>query len=455
MQNPNVKYLKMPNGNCCLFYHENNTLFLRTHANGNWLNPNTLAEHTNQNFSICHFKDVCYLLYSTTEGDLFMASSRDLKNWDHRPMIGGAPNSGKIKFFMVPSEDAFHIIYHLPTEATGIDSLVYATFQNGKWEKPYQIDRFIPFGKTVFLARRISNEHIILYYRTSKNIWSAREMLLSPYTMGSLTPIIQTQLNYIDISIVNDNERIHIFYIVRNMFRTQVVYQYKQTSAISTPRVLWEDSNCDNCLAYLENQKLILMWTANGQPLRCISNNGGASFGAIERYTGNFPTQCTKGELLGADDLTLNATETYGDLSRNFSPFLISQSFVKTQTETPFSNFEKKEHIPSASFEPNFASHALQNDPTKQTPAFTTKTLQQNQSSIPSLNPHQQELEELSTLLAQRSEEITSVNARWMAQVSKMEDELLTLRKENEQLQQNLQLQEKNKHEITQLSITE
>lgn len=444
MQNTNVKYLKMPNGNFYLFYHENNTLFLRTNTNIGWSSPQILSERTTPIFSVCQFGEACYVLYSTMEGNLFMASSRDFVNWDHRPMMGGAPSSGKTKFFMIPNEDTFHVIYHLPTESTGVDSLVYTAFRNGQWEKPYQIDRFIPFGKTIFLARRLSKDHIILYYRTSRNTWSAREMLLSPYTMGSLTPMIQTPSNYIDISIVNDSERIHVLYIVRGMFRTQVVYQYKQTSAISTPRVLWEDSNCDNCLAFLENNQLVLMWTVNGQPLRCISENNGAAFGAVERYTGNFPAQCTKGELLGADGIELNATETFGDMSRNFTPFLIStQGFANPQPQPAPSQplfFQQGEQVPPVRFQTEGPQHPFQQE-MQQQPFHSNLNQEvppQNEPQRPAFaqDMQKQQMEELSTLLAQRSDEIASINARWKTQVSNMETELASLRKENEQLKQ-------------------
>ncbi len=47
---------------------------------------------------------------------------------------------------------------------------------------------------------------------------------------------------------------------------------------------------------------------------------------------------------------------------------------------------------------------------------------------------HKQQMEELSTLLAQRSDEITTVNARWKAQMDKMEQEIRSLRQENERL---------------------
>lgn len=377
-------------------------------------------------------------------------------------------------------------------------------------------------------------------------------MLLSPYTLGNLTPLVQAPTNFIDISIVNDMERIHTLYIIRNMFRTQVLYQYKQTTAISTPRVLWEDMNCDNALALLENGKLVLMWTVNGQPLRCISDNNGATFGAVERYTGSFPTQCIKGELINAEGLEYNATETYGDISRDYNPFLLinpsgarpklqalpfekevqplqvnqekpSQPIYFTQDpqpqanrfaqeirpqRTPFAQESLPSHV-SQEFQPQritygqetqfdrFAQEA-QRQPTPfvqetqsglyaQEPAsqrtsygletqfghisqekkpkqfsyeqemysgnfsqelntqhtsYGQETQQKPQKkTTSSQNSQKQQLEELTALLAQRSDEITEVNARWKTQISHLESELDTLRKENESLKQSLNAQ--------------
>ena len=323
MQNPNVKYLKMSNGYFCVFYRENNALFFKTNMNNGWSSPQILAERMGSTFSICQHGQAYYVLYCSLEGNLYIITTQDFVNWEHKALPPNTSCANASRFFLVPDEESLHLIYSLPTETRGVESLVYISYSNGQWEKPYPIDRFIPFGRTSFLARRLRKEHIILYYRTARSTWSAREMLLTPFTMGSLTPMIQAPTNFIDISIVNDTERIHFLYTVRSMFRTQVVYQYKQATAISTPRILWEDANCDNCLAFLEHEKVVLMWTVNGQPLRCTSENNGATFGVVERYTGNFPARCTKGEVLGAEAGELNAMETYGDLSRSFQPFLL------------------------------------------------------------------------------------------------------------------------------------
>lgn len=401
MQNPHVKYLKTKNGTFYLFYTEQGNLLCRSFSHDGWTVPQKIAERTAPVFSLCQYEDMTYLLYSGGEGQLFLASSADLSHWEHRPMMSGAQSTERTKFFLLPDRDAFHIIYHLPTESTGIDSLVYSVFREGKWEKPYQIDRFLPMQKTPFLARRLSREHIILYYRTRKNGLSAREMLLIPYTMGSVTTLLQTPAPFTDVSIVNDNERIHILYIVRGMFRTQVVYQYKHTSAVSTPRILWEDAGCDNCLAFLEGGKVILMWTVGGQPLRCVSENGGASFGPVERYMEKFPAYCMKGEFLDAREDALHAAECYGNAAYGFLPAVFAPTAAPRTEPTP-------------------AMSPL-DDPKKYT------ALQ---------DAHKKELEDLSALLSQRSEEVAAVNARWKAQAERLERELAALRQENERLRE-------------------
>jgi len=403
MQNPHVKYLKTKNA-FSIFYYEQGSILCRHFMSESWTAPQRIAEKTAPVFSLCQHNNKTHLLYSNIDGQLFLASSSDFSQWEHRSMAEELHSSGNTKFFLLPTEDAFHLIYHQPTETTGIDALLYTCFRKGKWEKPYQIDRFLPIQKTPFFARRLSKEHIILYYRTGRNVLSAREMLLEPYTMGSVTPLIQTPAPCTDISIINDDERIHLLYIVRGMFRTQVVYQYKHTSAISTPRIVWEDNNCNNCLIYLQDDKVILMWTVNGQPMRCISENGGAAFGPVERYTDPFPAKCIKAELIAS----FSSTECYGD-HQSFLPAGYPLSASSAAPKEPRQPIPQTDHAK--------AYTALQNS-------------------------HRQQLEELSILLAQRSDEIVAVNARWKSQTEKLEKELTALRQENALLK--LKCREKN-----------
>ena len=125
MQNPHVKYLKTQKGHLYLFYYEQGNIFCRSYTANGWSIPQRIAEKTAPLFSLCEYENTAYLLYSAAEGHLFLATSQDLSQWEHRPLLDGIRSNERTKFFLLPTEDSFHLIYHLPTEATGIDSLVY------------------------------------------------------------------------------------------------------------------------------------------------------------------------------------------------------------------------------------------------------------------------------------------------------------------------------------------
>ena len=179
----------------------------------------------------------------------------------------------------------------------------------------------------------------------------------------------------------------HILYLSRNLFRNQVVYRCKQGSAVGRPFVLWESgSACDHCLVYRQQDKIILFWCANGLPMRCICENG-TSIGPVERCTFPFPLQSLKGEFIGASDPF--ASEAIGDRQNNFHPAIFSEN---------------------------------------------TQPLSQPQlyaASAPSQVREEKndELEELRTLLSQRSEEISAVNAKWKAQVDALQEKLAAYEK--------------------------
>ena len=79
MQNPHVKYLKTKKGYFYLFYSEHGSIFSRGYTAEGWTTPQKIAEKTAPVFSLCQYGDLVYLLYSSGEGQLFLASSRDFR----------------------------------------------------------------------------------------------------------------------------------------------------------------------------------------------------------------------------------------------------------------------------------------------------------------------------------------------------------------------------------------
>ena len=394
MQNPLIKYLKTAEGHMAVFYMEHNRVYCRRQSLEGLQPPLCIAEGVAA-FSLCEYEGYVYLLYPTTDGRLQLAASIDLQHWQNRPLWQeGDRRWQNTACFMIPQKDALHLIYAHKEIENPYAILEYSMFQKGRWQSHYQISSFLPMIGSPFLGRRLGENHIILYYRIQRNTICAREILLSPFTLGSPVPLLQMNGQCIDISILEDAQTIHMLYIVRNLFRTQVVYRYKRSTNVSRPYVVWEGGNCENCLLYQEENHLVLFWTVGMQPMRCtcdIEQNGMQSsfFGPIENCMFPFPMQCVKGELISSQ--ACFATEQLGDRQNGYYPVLWGKPNQPTMEQV---------EIQAASAEMCFTKSDTE------------------------------EVEELRSLLAQRSEEISAVNAKWSAQVEHLEKKLKDLEQE-------------------------
>ena len=415
MQIPYVKYLKTKNQDTLLVYFERNTLFFKIGTQSGWSHPQIIADQVNPSFALNQYQQEIFVLYSTRLGELYIIRTKDFIKWDRKQISIEKRDLSQTKFFMIPDQNALHLFYHIPTETVNVHALVYTVFRNGKWEKPCQIDRFLPFGQTPFFTGKRHQKHILLYYRTVRNIITVREMLLSPSTIGSMYPVIQTPYPCSDLSIIQDRERIHLLYIIKGLFRSQVIYQYKQSASISAPRILWESSSCEQCLIFQQNNKLQAIWISNGQPYCCQSINNGNSFSPIEQYTARFPYHCIKGEFLPEENATLNASEAFGDAQNGFQ-LAVFHSAASTIT-------------------------LLTNDI-----IAASRTSPENISDFTSeQHSKSQQIEELTKLLVHRGEEIAKLNMRWREKHNQTETEkqnltlqVASLELENQALKQRI-----------------
>lgn len=396
MQNPLIKYLKTAEGHMAVFYMEHNRVYCRKQSLEGWEPPFCIAEGV-ATFSLCEYEGYTYILYPTTDGRLLLAASIDLKHWQNRSLWQeGGRRWQNTACFMIPQKDALHLIYAHKEVEHAYAVLEYGMFHKGAWQSHYQIGAFLPMLGSPFLGRRLGENHIILYYRTQRNTICAREILLSPFTLGSSVPLLQMNGQCVDISILEDAQTIHILYIVRNLFRTQVVYRYKNSTNVSRPYVVWEGGNCEHCLLYQEANHLVLFWTVGLQPMRCTcdmeqNSMQNSFFGRIEKCMFPFPMQCVKGELIDTTANAFFAAEQLGDRQNGYYPVLL----------------EKQSHMEPAEIQAASAESCC-------------------------VKPDTEEIETLRTLLAQRNEEISAVNAKWSAQVENLEKKLQELEQESQ-----------------------
>ncbi len=406
MQNPRIKYLKTATGYFAVFYMEQNRIYCRRETMEGWDAPKCIAEGVAA-FSLCTYEGYTYLLYPTTDGRLLLSASADLLRWNIRTLWNeGGRQWQQDGCFMIPKKDMLHVIYPQKDEINGTAALQYAVFHEGKWQMPYRMDGILTLPGTPFLAKRLGENHIILYYRSQRNTISARELLLSPFTLGSVIPLIQANGQCVDFSILEDAQRLHILYVVRTFFGTQVVYRYREGNTLSRPFVLWEGNHCDMCLLYRENGSMMMLWSAAGQPICCRCENGLP--GRLEQGRFPFPLQCCKGELVCAGENDFGA-EMIGDRQNGYIPMMFSES--------------SKERISAEDQKPDTAE------------LYAASASHVREADL-------EEIEELRELLAQRSEEITQINAKWKAQVDVLQEQLEVYEQKIGELTQKLEQKE-------------
>lgn len=324
MENPYIKYLKTDSGNTYIYYTENGNLIMYEYKPLHSCPYEVIATNVVGRFSLSHYDGTTYITYYKNDGNLYVCTTKDNIQFTHTICMVNPHNFGKGKVFLIPMENTCYMVYNTPTEISNIENLVYSEYVDGVWQSPINIDRLISNGNQNYYARRLSLDHIVFYYKTSKNLWNSKELLISSNTQGKRNTLFQSNSPCIDISIVNTSEKIHMLYITRNMFRTQVVYQYKHTNAISPPRILWEGNYCQHCLAFLEGSKLTLMWRINQVFMECVSYDEGVTFSPVSRYSGLYPSKCEKGEYVASGGISeFNSTGFYADSIRGNLPFII------------------------------------------------------------------------------------------------------------------------------------
>ena len=147
MQNPNVKYLKTPQGDIAVFSLEHNRLWCRRQTSDGRYTPFCIAEGVSA-FSLCQYESYTYLLYPTTDGRLILSASSDLMQWESRPLWHAGDKRWQNTYcFMAPQKDAFHLFYGVSQPQSGNHILEYALFQKGQW-RPFSASAGSTFSGT-------------------------------------------------------------------------------------------------------------------------------------------------------------------------------------------------------------------------------------------------------------------------------------------------------------------
>lgn len=441
MREQSIKYLRTASNELYCFFCQEHTIYYKKYEQNHWGEPCELAQNTVSNFTLCSNENQIFLLYHVNNGTIHISRTKNGRNWDDKTVFENQTAEGiESKFFMHADKNRLHLIYNiLISKKDSIHSLMYTVLENGTWSKPSKIDTIVPFQKTPYFYSILNEHHIIFYYRKNETTVVSREILLEPYTIGTCNTILQLTLPCLDLCFLADENTIHILAILRGFFTCQLVYKNKRDAKLSSPRVLWEGPVSEGCTLFKLNSQLWFLWTYNGLPYYCTSDDNGISISNIHAYKEWFPKNPMKVEYY----------ET-----KNKKDLILTELF----TETDFKDSRvailpdlKNDFYPIFSKTTIHAATTEDKSPEDNLSAAMQNKMQQYELFCAEKNA---QIAELNANLSARSEELSQLNAQWIGRIRKMKEEKKKLSEklafyegENERLKKTIQyLENKTKY---------
>ena len=386
MQNPKFQYLLKQNQESYLFLLNGKKLLFR-HA-GQFSAP--LAEDV-LTYHATFYQGEILITCLRENGSLTLFRQNNGGFMEISLAEGGRLSSVSALYGKIEG-DVFHLFYTVSAQ-NGIDQLYYWQKRTDAWQKPILLDRLLPMGSVPFFAHTLGASHLILYYRTAKNILCAREVLLSPFTLGSLKTILTAPGPFGDLSIFSETDCIHALCLVRGLFSNQLHYCCKNNDNTCPTKIVREESGMEHCLLFPENGRVSLYWKNQSRAFRLSSLDGGMTFQPAESCF-SLPASTIKIPYLKENGQT---GEVFAD-SRTGDLLLPLQAPV----------------MMTRPVEPATVSFAPKADISLQI---------------------QSEMDSLKKLLQERSDEVSRLNAMHYAQIHRLENELEQAKAELQRLQ--------------------
>ncbi len=338
----------------CFYYSKEREIICRTYENNKWGRGIRVLSNTRPNFTVTIGKEsMIYLFCQENIGDIVLCTGKD-DEWKSKVILKNQSNKiYPIQLYPIITDDGICLTYNVPVPDDNKSN--YIVFQkldaNGQWSQASRIDKFVSMQDDLYKVQSISNEHMILFYqtRTPENNLGYRE--INPYMQGDYNIFHSTAYNIIDSSFLTTNNTIHVLYIVKSMFSTQLLYRKKESKQFSNPITIWEGQKINNCLIFFANDKLYATYTHNGQLFYCISENKGISFSRPARYKNKFclnPVKSTYISETPQSENTFYCRQLYVDnlnlCDIQLLPDLYEDFYLAETNSTPIINNERKNY---------------------------------------------------------------------------------------------------------------
>ena len=268
----------LSDNNISLLYHENDCIYYSrsTHIT----NPVSVIKSVLPNFSAGISQEgMLYVFSYAPSSDIFI-SRLENDSFVTKPILKlhSSPYRQKISFYA--KTDTLCIIAN--SSDNQLSSLMYFRLDKNGWSTPQRIDTVSSQYTPPYLSTVTSPNTIGLIYYLAPSTLIYRNVSMDPFEIGESVTISRSTLEITDISSVFHENTVHITYIAKGTFSTQLVYKTKTDTSTENVRVLYEGRKIDDCVIFSYNEKLFVMWKVNSVFMYTVSENNGHSFSTVK-----------------------------------------------------------------------------------------------------------------------------------------------------------------------------
>lgn len=436
-----IKVIRTKQNSLFVFFGNEYGINCSRYENQSWLEPELIIPNVHSQFSVSvSANDVIYILCRDKNNKIFICRKNEADSWESKPLIENKYNFTP-KFYLSTNKSSMSLIYNTPTDDPKINYINYTSLAKGNWEKLVKIDAILPFDESPYIINTIEDNHIIIFCRTDENMVNCREVLLSPFTLGTLNTVARTNsFPILDFSSLVTEEKIHMVFLIKTRFSYQLVYKSKIETQISQPIVLWEGQKADSCSIFSCDRKIHIVWTNGNQCFSISSDNDCESFSRAQKIPYQLIGTPVKVEYINAntnEKNIFNASELYID-SENKNSIQIVNLFDKHFYPE---NKDALNLAAASSMEYNNSLSLKEN-----IEILKNKIIQYETTLSESNN----QLTELAKTLSEKNKETNILNLRWTDKCKNLEQELGKL---NEELLSEKEKRQKLEKDIADIQI--
>ena len=399
MQSTHIKFFKDDSGHIFVLFYKDGSVYIKEHKN-NDDKIRKVSENVLPVFSVCNDNGNPSVIVKKTEGDICICRYKNRK-WEERPFLKAHPY-GNTKFYIHTNKDRMDIVYNCPSAIKGEETLNTVSFADKKWQTPVVAERIKPFSSSPYMVINITSYHLLVFCNKPGDGLVMKEMLLSPLRTGRTMSLFSYDAVIVDVSCVIVGDTVHIVFIAGGRRGSRLIYKQKNGAGFSENKVKWENGRINSCIIFAYGDRLWIAASVGSLVFCTFSDDNGGSFGAVFRHKTKFLSSVTKAEFISCGIASCSEVYIYDDT--NEIAFMDEICYDLSVKEV---NEDKKVPLKDTGLEEEIK-----------------KLRNKNEMYEKQINEANKKIGELSMKLAQRNEELSVINSRWMRRMNSFNAEV-------------------------------